>query len=55
MVESIVIINDNEYTLAEGVGEKTDYTSLEESVESHLIGIKAEESRLSGGILKYIR
>ena len=36
-------------------GEKTDYTSLEESVESHLIGIKAEESRLSGGILKYIR
>lgn len=36
-------------------GEKTDYTSLEESVESHLIGIKAEESRLSGGILKHIR
>ena len=26
-------------------------TSLEASVESHLMGIKAEESRLSGGIL----
>lgn len=32
-------------------GERTeDYTSLSESVESHLIGIKAEESRLNGGI-----
>lgn len=30
-------------------GTKTDYTSLAESVESHLIGIKAEVSRLSGG------
>ncbi len=30
-------------------GEKVNYTSLEESMESHLIGIKAEESRLSGG------
>jgi len=28
-----------------------DYTSLTESVESHLIGIKAEESRLNGGIM----
>ena len=32
-------------------GEKQDYTSLTESLESHLIGIKAEESRLNGGIL----
>lgn len=32
------------------VGEKTDYTSLEESVESHLIGIKAEVSRFGGGV-----
>jgi predicted dehydrogenase len=31
-------------------GDKTDYTSLEESVECHLIGIAAEESRLNGGI-----
>ncbi len=31
-------------------GQKQDYTSLTESVESHLIGIKAEESRLNGGI-----
>ncbi len=30
-------------------GEITDYTTLEESVESHLMGIAAEESRLSGG------
>ena len=30
-------------------GEITEYTSLEESVESHLIGIAAEKSRLSGG------
>lgn len=30
-------------------GSKTDYTSLEESVESHLMGISAEESRHSGG------
>lgn len=30
-------------------GAKTVYTSLEESVESHLIGICAEESRLDGG------
>ena len=30
-------------------GKVTDYTSLEESVESHLIGICAEQSRLSGG------
>ena len=35
-------------------GKKTDYTSLEESVESHLIGIKAEESRLQGGVLKKV-
>lgn len=32
-------------------GEKTEYTSLSESVESHLIGIGAEQSRLNGGIL----
>ncbi len=30
-------------------GEKQDYTSLEESVESHLIGVYAEKSRLSSG------
>ena len=30
-------------------GKVEDYTSLEESVESHLIGICAERSRLSGG------
>lgn len=30
-------------------GAKKDYTSLKESVESHLIGISAEESRLDGG------
>ena len=30
-------------------GAKKDYTSLKESVESHLIGICAEESRLDGG------
>lgn len=35
-------------------GDKTEYTSLEESVESHLIGIKAEISRLNGGILKRV-
>ena len=35
-------------------GEKTDYTSLEESVESHLIGIKAEESRHEYGALKQV-
>lgn len=35
-------------------GEKTDYTSLEESVESHLIGIKAEISRLEGGTLQKV-
>lgn len=28
MVDSIVITNDGEYTLADGVGEKTDYTKL---------------------------
>ncbi len=32
-------------------GEITEYTSLEESVESHLIGIAAEKSRLNGGEL----
>ncbi len=31
-------------------GKKQNVTSLEESVESHLIGISAEESRLAGGI-----
>ena len=31
-------------------GEVENYTSLAESAESHLIGIKAEESRLNGGI-----
>lgn len=31
------------------IGVKKDYTSLKESVESHLIGICAEESRLDGG------
>ena len=30
-------------------GECTEYTSLEESLESHLIGIAAEKSRLDGG------
>ena len=30
-------------------GEITDYTTLEESVESHLMGIAAEKSRLLGG------
>ena len=30
-------------------GECTEYTSLEESLESHLMGIAAEESRLDGG------
>jgi len=30
-------------------GKKTEYTSLNESVESHLIGIAAEESRLNNG------
>lgn len=40
------IINDMYDILT---GAKTDYTSLEESVESHLIGIAAEESRLNGG------
>ena len=29
-------------------------TSLEASVESHLMGIKAEESRLEGGTLKLV-
>lgn len=33
------------------IGVKTEYTSLEESLESHLIGVCAEESRLSGGKL----
>lgn len=31
-------------------GRKTEYTSLTESMESHLIGIRAEQSRLNGGI-----
>jgi predicted dehydrogenase len=31
-------------------GKKQDYTSLSESLESHLIGVKAEESRLNGGV-----
>lgn len=31
------------------VGNEKDYTTLEESVESHLMGIAAERSRLSGG------
>lgn len=35
-------------------GEKTEYTSLEESVESHLMGIAAEESRLNGGKTVYL-
>ena len=30
-------------------GAKTEYTSLEESVESHLMGIAAEESSLNSG------
>jgi hypothetical protein len=30
-------------------GDTTDYTSLEESLESHLMGVAAEESRLDGG------
>lgn len=32
------------------VGEKEEYTSLAESLESHLIGVKAEESRLNGSV-----
>lgn len=32
-------------------GVKTEYTTLSESVESHLMGICAEESRLNGGVL----
>ena len=40
------IVNDLYSVL---IGEKQDYTSLTESLESHLIGIKAEESRLNGG------
>ena len=40
------LINDL-YDILTGV--KKDYTSLEESVESHLIGICAEKSRLDGG------
>lgn len=32
------------------VGQKEKYTSLTESLESHLIGIKAEESRLNGSV-----
>lgn len=34
--------------------QKKDYTSLTESVESHLIGVNAEISRLNGGILRYV-
>jgi hypothetical protein len=30
-------------------GKITEYTTLEESVESHLMGICAEQSRLNGG------
>lgn len=40
------IVNDLYSVL---IGEKQDYTSLTESLESHLIGVKAEESRLGGG------
>lgn len=32
-------------------GEAQNHTSLTESIESHLIGIKAEQSRLNGGIV----
>ena len=35
-------------------GKSVSYTSLEESVESHLIGICAEESRLDGGKVVYV-
>lgn len=35
-------------------GAKTEYTSLEESVESHLMGIMAEQSRFEGGTLKNV-
>lgn len=38
---------DDLYDILTGV--KTEYTSLRESVESHLMGIAAEESRLDGG------
>ena len=38
---------DDLYDILTGV--KTDYTSLRESVESHLMGIAAEESPLDGG------
>ena len=43
------VMVDDLYDVLTGV--KTEYTSLEESVESHLIGICAEESRLNGGKL----
>ena len=36
------------------VGNNTHYTSLEASIESHLMGIASEESRLSGGKLIYL-
>ncbi|MBQ8884897.1 MAG: Gfo/Idh/MocA family oxidoreductase [Clostridia bacterium] len=36
-------------------GEKKSETSLENSIESHLMGICAEESRLKGGELIYLR
>ena len=35
-------------------GKITDYTSIEESVESHLIGICAERSRLDGGKMIFV-
>ena len=35
-------------------GKTAGYTSLEESLESHLMGIAAEESRLDGGKLVYV-
>ncbi len=36
-------------------GNATAFTSLETSIESHLMGICAEESRTNGGKLIYIR
>ena len=35
-------------------GKKTEYTSIEESLESHLIGICAEESRINGGMRVFV-
>ena len=36
------------------MGAKESKTSLSESIESHLMAISAEESRLEGGTLKFV-